>query len=73
MTFTIDKEFEIPVYSPVCCRCAHLVLNKDATWSCAAYPEPDSIPMPIWKGENDHQAPYAGDHGVRFKPRPQRK
>jgi hypothetical protein len=58
---TLDKEFEIPDYSPVCTWCRHLELGSR---SCAAFRE---IPLPIWKGENDHKSPYPGDGGIQFE------
>jgi hypothetical protein len=56
----------IPVLSPVCSLCRHLRLREGRT--CAAFLEPDSIPLPIWLGEHDHQVPYPGDRGIRFEP-----
>ena len=48
--------------SPVCGGCAHL-MGFD---TCAAFP--DGIPDEIWRGDNPHTSPYAGDHGMRFVP-----
>jgi hypothetical protein len=56
----------IPVLSSVCSLCHLLRLREGRT--CAALPEPDSIPLPIWLGEHDHQERYPGDHGIRFEP-----
>jgi hypothetical protein len=51
-------------YSVVCFRCANLTDGVDHR--CRAFP--DGIPWPIWDGENDHKAPYEGDHGIQFVP-----
>lgn len=58
---TIDREFEIRQYSPVCLFCKHLTGFR----TCKAFPE--EIPLEIWNGENKHTEPYEGDHGVRFE------
>lgn len=63
---TIDQEFAIPIYSPVCMLCKHLRFNEGRT--CDAYPKEDSIPMEIWTGENNHRKPFTGDHGIQFEP-----
>jgi hypothetical protein len=57
---------ELPIFSPVCAYCKHLRVDEGRT--CDAFPERDSIPLEIWLGENDHQAPYPGDHGIQFEP-----
>ena len=62
---TLDKEFEIVTYSPVCSYCKHL--EDMQARKCAAYPEVYGIPIPIWSGENDHRQPYAGDGGIQFE------
>ena len=68
MTVELDKEFEKVLYSPVCCRCTHFDFSTAVTHRrCAAYPE--RLPDEIWRGDNDHTAPYPGDHGVTFKQR----
>jgi hypothetical protein len=59
-------ETSIPHFSPVCTYCRHWRIREGRT--CAAFPERDSIPMKIWLGENDHQAPVPGDHGIQFEP-----
>lgn len=65
---TIDKDSAIPIYSPVCARCKHWRPNAgEHGRTCAAYQAADSIPMPIWTGENDHTKPYPGDGGIRFE------
>ena len=60
---SIDKEFRIPIYSPTCALCQYLT-DHDGR-KCSAFPL--SIPLEIWKGENDHKKPFAGDQGIQFK------
>ena len=66
---TIDKGFEIPVYSPVCTRCANWRPDEGgAGRQCRAFTKIDSIPLAIWNGENDHRSPFPGDNGIQFQP-----
>lgn len=58
--------FEPPGLSRVCTPCHHFRRRQGRT--CAAFPERDSIPMPIWLAEHDHRTPYPGDRGIRFEP-----
>lgn len=64
MTITLDKSIAIPIYSPICNFCKHF---KEMTRTCSAFPEVDSIPLEIWKGENDHKKSYPGDNGIQFE------
>jgi hypothetical protein len=63
MPFTIDKEFEIPEYSPICSLCKHV--DPKQKRKCKAF---DEIPLEIWLGEVDHTEPYPGDNGIQFEP-----
>ena len=67
MSITIDEEFEILTYSPICDLCAHLNLERGGVDRvCKAFP--NGIPLSIWNGDNDHRKPVKGDHGIRFEP-----
>lgn len=59
-------ETSIPHFSPICTYCKHWRIREGR--ACAAFPERDSIPMVIWRGENDHRTPFPGDHGIQFEP-----
>lgn len=62
MDLKIDEsELDIPAISPVCAFCARLDVTRIRR--CQAFAE---IPMEIWEGQNDHRAPYPGDHGLQF-------
>ena len=63
----LDREFVIPMASPVCSLCLHFDEdNPDNV--CSAFP--NGIPMQIWAGLNTHEQPYPGDCGIRFAPVP---
>jgi hypothetical protein len=53
---------------PVCLDCKHLVAEFDPAkgMCCAAYPE--GIPDAIQWGDEGHDAPREGDHGIVFEP-----
>lgn len=71
MSVTIDRSFDVPIYSPQCLRCKHYRPNADgAGRQCTAFPEADSIPLSIWKAETLHDQPYPGDQGIQFEPLP---
>ena len=70
MSITLDKNSDIPIYSSVCSRCKHWRPAIGANGqTCAAFTKADSIPPPIWKGENPHTKPYPGDNGIQFEER----
>ena len=50
------------IREPVCFQCRHFFFFP----FCAAFP--DGIPVKIRVGENDHSAPFPGDHGIQFRP-----
>jgi hypothetical protein len=65
MRYIVDGGSELPIMSTVCSRCVHL--TSVGTRACEAFPE--GIPAVIWTGENDHHAPFPGDHGIQFEAR----
>ena len=60
----LDADLRIPIYSPVCTTCRHLI--DIAGRRCAAFP--DGIPLVIWDGRNNHRTEYPGDHGIQYDP-----
>lgn len=63
-SITIDRGYNIPMYSPVCTHCKHLII-KPGERICKAFP--GGIPMGIWLGQNKHVKPYPGDHNMQFE------
>ena len=61
-SITIDTEFRVPQYSPVCAFCRHV--DRSTMRRCAAFA--GEIPLEIWTGENTHRAPFPGDQGITF-------
>jgi hypothetical protein len=54
---------------PQCFSCRHFrPVEDDKPYSCDAFPE--AIPDQIIDGQHDHLKPYAGDHGIRYEPKP---
>lgn len=66
MTVKIDTDLHIPIYSPTCTFCRHL--DAERVRCCAAFPEPESIPMDIWLGQDGHVLLREGDQGITFTP-----
>jgi len=59
-----DREFLTMKYSPTCFFCKHLQEANPVTRHCAAFPEPGSIPLRVWNGDDDHLKPIQGDGGI---------
>ena len=53
----IDKNHDIPVYSPICSYCGNRKQTFDGRF-CKAFPEGKGIPMDIWTGKNDHKSTH---------------
>jgi hypothetical protein len=65
----IDKELEVPKYSPVCTFCKNFIISVDER-KCKAFPK--GIPMDIWVGKFDHIKKHPDqDNDIVFKPREQ--
>lgn len=62
-TFTIDKGFDIPLYSTICSKCLNIIYYRQ----CKAF---DLIPLDIWNGDNPHTKNYEGDKGILFEKNP---
>lgn len=52
--------------APACNQCGHFHRDFASVITCKAFPE--GIPDAILSGDNDHRAPFPGDHGIRFEP-----
>ena len=65
-TIHLDREFNMPKYSPVCCLCRWL--EDIQGHRCKAFP--GGIPGTIWRGQNNHTEAVRGDNGIRFEPIP---
>jgi len=62
---TIDVGHNIPVYSPVCLFCKHLINADPLIRKCKAFKE---IPLKIWTGKNKHTKLYPGQkNDIIFK------
>jgi hypothetical protein len=61
---TLDGWQFYGVFKAVCVRCKHK--HRTVRPVCDAFPT--GIPREIWMGDNDHNAPYPGDQGIRFEP-----
>ena len=64
MFYLEDSDAFIPAYSKTCTLCEYLH-DKGKGRKCVAFP--DGIPLPIWKGENNHKEPYPGDNDIQFE------
>jgi hypothetical protein len=65
MSFEIDKNHNLPIYSPTCFLCRNF--NRDDSripGSCKAFKE---IPIPIWDGRNSHIKSYKNDNNIQFE------
>lgn len=64
MIKVIDDDRQFPYFSPVCSLCRH----KTGFRKCSAFS--GQIPSEIWTGQNTHEQPFPGDHGIQFAPAP---
>jgi hypothetical protein len=53
--------------APLCLACAHFHEWDEHRFTCDAFPI--GIPDEIVYGGYNHKKPFAGDHGIRFRPR----
>lgn len=58
-----NDQDEVMRYSSVCTFCIHLLSGPEQ--KCRAFP--DGIPKEIWSGQNKHNKPFPGDHGIQFE------
>lgn len=64
----LDSEESNPViFSDICCPCKHYDRSDWdlPTGKCKAFPQ--SIPIEIWQGKNNHKKPYKNDSGIVFE------
>lgn len=59
-----DDELPDGEYSPVCSWCKHWARPEKRR--CAAFSS-GTIPLEIWRGDNDHMKPYPGDNDIQFE------
>jgi hypothetical protein len=65
--FVLDRDHDLPVFSPQCVYCTHLIDNGLGR-RCDAFPEKRGVPRSIWLGDVDHRVPYPNDNGIQFEP-----
>lgn len=68
MKITLDENHanSVMVINPTCFYCQHHSDREVSERKCAAFPE--SIPLEIWNGGNDHTSRYTGDNAIIFEP-----
>lgn len=53
--------------APLCLKCTHFHDSDEDRFTCAAFP--GGIPDEIIYGGHNHNKAFAGDNGIRFRPR----